>query len=169
MTLNQGFYVTGSMVQAYMMCKRQAWLVAHRLSPDEDHDYLVLGRLINSQTYQRERRDVIFGHLALDLIRRGSQHLVVGEVKKSSRGAEAARMQLGFYLIELEEMGIEAEGELLFPEERKKERIVLDDELRQIVVEIREQIKQLAGHEVPPSPEDRSPCRHCAYAEFCLA
>lgn len=161
--------ITGSLVQSYLVCPRQAWLMSRQICPDEDHVYLELGRLVQQQTYARERKEVTMGHLKLDLLRRGNKELVVGEVKKSSRAVEAARMQLAFYLYELREMGVEAEGELLFPEERQKETMVLDDHWAARVEETKARLAEVLRRPVPPRAERTGFCRRCAYAEFCWA
>ncbi len=48
--------ITGSMVQAYTVCPRQAWLTSRQICPDEDNVYLALGRLIDQQSYGREKK-----------------------------------------------------------------------------------------------------------------
>ncbi|GFN23388.1 CRISPR-associated protein Cas4 [Thermanaeromonas sp. C210] len=159
----------GSYVQAYLICPRQVWLMSRQICPDEDNVYLELGRLIGAQAYGRERKEVRLEHLSIDLVRRGDRDFVVGEVKKSSRAREAARMQLAFYLYELREMGIEAEGELLFPEERRRERLILDDSLARQVEELKVRVLALIYRDQPPPPEKIQFCGKCAYAEFCWA
>ena len=161
--------VTGSLVQAYTVCPRQAWLASRQICPDEDNVYLALGRLIDQQSYGREKKEIRLGHLCLDLIRRGKKQLVIGEVKKSSRAREAAKLQLAFYLHELAEMWIEAEGELLFPEERRKERVLLDEAMSQQITEIKEAITALVNEKQPPPPNKNRRCPKCAYAELCWA
>lgn len=54
---------------------------------------------------------------------------MVAEVKKSSRSFDAAQLQLGHYLYELEKQGQHAKGLLLFPKERRREEVLLDDPL----------------------------------------
>jgi len=161
--------VLGSFVQAYLICPRQVWLMSRQIAPDEDNVHLALGRLIGAQAYGRERKEVRFEHLTIDLVQRGGRHLVVGEVKKSSRAREAARMQLAFYLYELREMGIEAEGELLFPEERRRERLVLDPELARQVENLKARVRVLILAPSAPLPTRIRFCARCAYAEFCWA
>lgn len=161
--------VVGSVVNAYIICPRKAWLMSRQICPDEDNTYLHLGRLIQNQSYGRERKEVRLEHLCLDLIRREEETLVVAEVKKSSRAREAARMQLAFYLYELEQMGIEARGELLFPEERRREQLVLDEKLARRVEEVKSCIVNLVLQEQAPPPKRTSFCNKCAYAEFCWA
>lgn len=161
--------VVGSYVQAYLICPRQVWLMSRQICPDEDNVYLELGRLIGAQAYGRERKEVRLEHLSIDLVRRGGRDFIVGEVKKSSRAREAARMQLAFYLYELREMGIEAEGELLFPDERRRERLILDDSLARQVEELKIRVLTLIYRDQPPPPEKIHFCNKCAYAEFCWA
>ncbi|HHW42767.1 MAG TPA: CRISPR-associated protein Cas4 [Desulfotomaculum sp.] len=161
--------VIGSFVQAMMICPRQVWLMARQICPDEDNVYLELGRLIDNRAYGRERKEIHLGHLSLDLVRRGGQDFVVGEVKKSSRAREAARMQLAFYLYELKEMGIDARGELLFPEERRREQVILDDNLTQQVENLKKRITAIIYRDTPPPPQKIPFCGKCAYAELCWA
>ncbi len=162
-------HIVGSYIQAYIICPRQAWLMARQICPDEDNEYLELGRLINRQAYGRERKEVALGHLKIDVVRRGGKDLIIGEVKKSSRAREAARMQLAFYLYELREMGVEAEGELLFPEERRRERLVLDEALAREVEDLNARVRALIFRDKAPLPERTRFCGKCAYAEFCWA
>jgi len=167
--MNEETRVLGSYIQAYLICARQAWLMSRQIAPDEDHVYLALGRLIGAQAYGRERKEVRLDHLALDLVQRGGRHLVIGEVKKSSRALEAARLQLAFYLYELRTLGIAAEGELLFPEERRRERLVLDTALARAVKEVKGRVQDtIAAPSAPPPVRGRF-CSRCAYAEFCWA
>ncbi|HHY39318.1 MAG TPA: CRISPR-associated protein Cas4 [Clostridia bacterium] len=161
--------IIGSLVQAFFICPREVWLMSRQICPDEDNVHLEIGRLISRQSYERERKEVRLGHLAIDLVRRGDRQFIIGEVKKSSRAREAARMQLAFYLYELREMGIEAEGELLFPEERRRERVILNEKLAQEVAEVKVRISALIALEKPPAPARIPYCAKCAYDELCWA
>jgi CRISPR-associated exonuclease Cas4 len=163
------FKITGSYVQAFMICSRQVWLMSRQICPDEDNEFLEIGRLIGNNSYGRERKEIRLGHLCIDLVRRDKTDLVIAEVKKSSKAREAALMQLAFYLHELREMGIEAEGELLFPEERRKERVVLDSDLEQKINEVLKHIELIIKEDLPPVPERIPFCSNCAYAQLCWA
>lgn len=161
--------ITGTLVQSYMICPRQAWLMARHVTPDQDNVYLEIGRLVQEQAYERDRKEIYLGHLKIDVLRKGNKSLVVGEVKKSSRAREAARLQLSFYLHELKEMGIEAEGELLFPEEREKELVFLDETTEGRIKKLKQEIAETV-YTPRPIPPVRIPyCTHCAYAELCWA
>jgi len=61
-------------------------------------------------------------------LKRDGKKVIVGEVKKSSRFEHSATMQLAFYLYRLKQQGVEAEGELLIPKDRKRISVMLDEE-----------------------------------------
>ena len=82
---------------------------------------------------------------------------------------ESAKYQLLFYLHTLRKMGIEARGELLFPEERKKEIVELTDEAERNVMEAIKEIRTIARLPVPPVPQKIGFCKQCAYREYCWA
>jgi len=58
-----------------------------------------------------------------------------------------------FYLDQLEKMGIQAKGELLFSEEKKKESVVLTDENHKQLHEAISEIQKIAKYPVPPPPK----------------
>ncbi|WP_083461311.1 Dna2/Cas4 domain-containing protein [Cellulosilyticum ruminicola] len=45
--------ITGSILNSYMVCPRQAWMGAHGISGDKDNDLLREGLYIHEQAYQR--------------------------------------------------------------------------------------------------------------------
>jgi CRISPR-associated exonuclease Cas4 len=165
--LESGLHVTGTLVWYYNICQREVWLMAHQITPDEDNPNIDLGRFIGEHTYQRDKKEISVGHIKLDILRKEKGRVVVGEVKKSSKFEHSATMQLAFYLLELRERGVEAVGELLFPKEKKKIRIELDDARTAELEKVRTDILRLIYQAAPPAPRRIGYCRNCAYAEFC--
>jgi len=164
---NEEFRVSGTLVDCYYICKREMWLMARNIVADQDNPYIELGRFINESTYKRDRKQIHLENVIIDLTRLDDEKLVVGEVKKSSRAKEAARMQLCYYLYVLRDYGIEAEGELLFPKEKKKEKVVLTDETVNQLESAIEEIKKIVLQELPPTAVKISYCTNCGYNEFC--
>ena len=76
-------------------------------------------------------------------------------------------MQLAFYLMELREKGVDAVGELLFPKEKKKTRVEINDELIVQIENAKKEILKIVYQETPPLPQKINYCRNCAYAELC--
>jgi len=159
--------VTGTLVWYYYICHREVWLMAHEIEPERENPFLELGRLIHEESYQRDKKEFKTDGMKIDLVRREKGRLVVGEVKKSSRFLESAEMQLAYYLWRLDQMGVEAKGELLIPKERKRIPVELSDDLRCKLEEAIEDIKRIAALESPPPPHRIPFCRNCAYREFC--
>lgn len=162
-------HVTGTMVWYYYICQREVWLMARNLVPDQDNPNIDLGRFIGEKTYQRDKKEIALGHLKLDILRKEKGQLVVGEVKKSSKYEKSAMMQLAFYLLELRERGVEAIGELLFPKEKKKVKVELDEALIAEVEKAKREILRIIYQDKPQAPKKIAFCRNCAYGDFCWA
>lgn len=159
--------VTGTLVWYYAICPREAWLMAHEIEPEKDFELLAEGRLNQEAHYTRATKELALPGMRLDQVRRENGKLIVSEVKKSSRFLPATRMQLGYYLWRLAEEGMEASGEILVPEERKREVMELTPELREEAEQMVADIESLVREPTPP-PAERIPfCKKCAYAEFC--
>jgi len=141
--------------------------MARGIEPDRQHDDLLLGRLLDRSSYSRDNHDVQEGNSRFDIVREKDGVLVIGEVKKSSRAKEASRMQLAHYLYELSKEGIKAEGELLFPKEKKREHVILDDVLKDLLDKAYGEIKIIAESHQPPPLRLTGFCKKCAYSEWC--
>lgn len=161
------FRVNGTLIDCYYICRRETWLMARNIATDQENQYIQLGRLVNQTTYQRNRKQINLENVVIDLTKLDDEKIVIGEIKKSSKAEHAAKMQLCYYLYVLRGYGIEAEGELLFPKEKKKEKVALTDD---IVLELEraiEEIKSIAAQETPPPAVKIKYCTNCAYREFC--
>lgn len=163
------FNVTGTYVWYYCICKREVWLLAHGIEADQENQDIQMGNVIHKTSYKREYKEVEFGHSKFDIISNENGKLIVGEMKKSSRFIESSKMQLLFYLKELYDNGIKAEGVLMFPDEKKRECVVLDDESKKKIEYIKKDILKIVNEEKVPSAQKIKYCKKCAYAEFCWA
>lgn len=159
--------ITGNIVQYYYVCKRKVWLSARQIAPDEDNPHLEFGRFISHSTYERNKKEIRLENIIVDLSKLEDSKIIIGEVKKSSKAEHAAKMQLCYYLYVLREYGIEAEGELLFPKEKKKEKVLLTDDLINELETAMQDIRSIAAEEVPPPAVKIGYCANCAYREFC--
>lgn len=161
--------VTGTLVWFYKICRREVWLMARNILPDQKDENIDYGRFLHETTYQRNEKEVLFGNVRFDVIFKNKDKLVIGETKKTSKYEEASRYQLAFYLSVLKESGIEAEGQLLYPEEKKRVDVKLTDELLQELEEIKRDIIHIAEAEKPPLPRKNTYCKRCGYKEYCYA
>jgi CRISPR-associated exonuclease Cas4 len=161
--------ITGTLIWYYYICKREAWLMSRQLFPDERDENLEWGRFLHEWRYTREKKELSFNNVKLDIAGEKDGKLLVVEVKKSSKFEKSATMQLLYYLWQLRENGVEAEGELRFPEDKRRKMVTLNEEavteLKQAVWEIR----RIIASPQPPRPEKIRFCGKCAYREFCWA
>lgn len=161
--------MTGTLVWYYYICEREVWLMAHQLEPDSEDENLEYGRFLHQHAYKRDKKEISIGHAVFDLFRKEGNKLVIGEVKKSSRYLESARMQLLFYLRELKRMGVEAYGEIRIPEEKRIVRVELDSESEKELDRAEREILRIIYLEKPPEAKKTHWCRSCAYRQFCWA
>lgn len=161
--------VNGTLIWYYYICKREVWLMSRQLNPDEYDENVEWGRFLHEWRYAREKKELGFEQVKVDIAGEHDGKLLVAEVKKSSSFKKSATMQLLFYLWRLQENGIDAVGELRFPEEKRKEAVMLDEssiaELKKAV----EDIRRIVAQPKPPKPEKIKYCGKCAYREFCWA
>jgi len=158
-------YFNAYILYSYVVCKREAWFYYHGLTPSPDHTLLDLGRLIHEISYRRDRKEVLIdGFLKLDVIK----NAIVAEVKKSSRKIEAARLQLAYYLYYLKkEKDMDLTGVLLFPKERKKEKVILDHELERKIEKILDAMRKDLSSPIPPKAVRTAVCKVCSFYELC--
>ena len=90
--------VNGTLFWYYNICKREVWLMTHQIVPDQQNDNISFGRFLHETTYQRNKKEILFGNVKFDVILEKGDHLVIGETKKSSRYSEASKWQLMYYL-----------------------------------------------------------------------
>lgn len=159
--------ITGTLVWYYKICPREAWLIAHQLEPEREFDLLSEGRLNQLEHYERSMRELSLPGMKLDKVRREGDRLVVSEVKKSSRYLSAARLQLGYYLWRLHKENVSASGEILIPDERRREAVGLTNKLIEEVEQTLIEIDELIENPKPPPAKKIPFCRSCAYAEYC--
>lgn len=143
--------------------------MSHNIVPDQNDENIDLGRFIHEKSYKRNQKEILFGHVKFDVILDSKEKLVIGETKKSSRYADASRWQLLYYLDVLRQAGIQAEGVLLYPEEKKRTAVILDDEARGQLEAMKQKIAQIAEADGPPPVTKCKYCHSCGYKEYCYA
>jgi CRISPR-associated exonuclease Cas4 len=160
-------YATGTEVNYYVVCRRKLWLFSHHLELEKSNDRVALGALLHETSYPRlTKREVLIDSLIKIDILEGVGKVL--EVKYSRKMAEAARLQVLYYLYYLKRKGLVGlTGELRFPRQRRIEQVFLTEEAEQEVEAALGEIANLKKLPAPPQAEWTPICRSCAYAEFC--
>ncbi|MFB6125682.1 MAG: CRISPR-associated protein Cas4 [Halolamina sp.] len=163
--VDDAFRVTGVMMQYYHVCERELWFASRNLEIDRTNANVVRGTEVDESAYSdRGRQNLRLGMVALDLLEDGR----VIEVKPSSTLTEPARMQLSYYLWYLRRVaGVDREGVLAHPTERKRESVTLTPgRVEKVEASIRG-IHRVVSKESPPPAEEKPFCESCAYHDLC--
>ena len=160
--------INGTLIWYYYICKREVWLIGHGMEPEQENDYMALGRHIHEIFYQRRKKELTIDNtIKIDIL---PGRRVIGEIKKSSRYLESAKMQVAFYLYYMKrEKGTNMEGLLLIPEERRRIKVLLTPELEAEIKKAVEDIERILSMERPPPAVKVHYCRKCAYRSMCWA
>ena len=141
--------------------------MSRQINPFEDNAFLEIARILHEDAYARDRKEVAFGNVKFDIIRRREDRILVCEIKKSSKFLKSAEMQLGFYLLQLARRGLKATGEILVPKEKKKISVVLNADRKKKIESAVREIEKIIKQKTPPEPVKGKYCPPCAYADFC--
>ncbi|WP_073146877.1 CRISPR-associated protein Cas4 [Paramaledivibacter caminithermalis] len=161
--------VNGTLIWYYFICKREVWLMSHQLIPDQENSNIDIGRFLHEESYKRDKKEISLGNIIIDVMKKENGELIVGEVKKSSRFKESARMQLLYYLKELKDKGIVAKGVLMFPKEKEREEIELTKEDEKELDKVVRDILRIIYLDKPPKAIKNKYCKKCAYSELCFS
>jgi len=162
-------HLAGNLVNAYYICKRKFWLYARQFNPDPETDLLLLGKIISEESYQREKKEILFEGVKIDLVKKEDQELIICEVKKSSKGLKAAMMQLAYYFKKLREKGIYPKGEILIPKEKRRIPFELTEEIEKELENGLFEMKSIMLDDNPPAVYKTSFCKNCGFFEFCFS
>lgn len=160
--------ISGTLVNAYFVCRRKAWLLSREFSPDPEFDLLVLGKLLSEEAFKREKREVTLEGMKIDLVRIANEEVVVGEVKRSPVAIKSAVMQVCYYLFRLKQMGFSVKGELLFPRQKKRLTVELRPDLERELARSMHALEDMILEERPPVAQKTRFCDRCSFYEFCF-
>ncbi len=165
--LSKEMLFTGTQVNYYVVCKTKLWLFSHFVTMEHTSDIVSYGKLIHEISYEGRREIIIDDRIAIDFIRKGDK-MVIHEVKKDKKIEDAHKYQLLYYLYYLNQKGVEnIEGEIDYPLLRRREKVVLTEELKEEIAKILAGIKEVVEMPKPPAPSRSKICRKCAYFELC--
>ena len=110
--------ITGTIINYYFHCKRQCYLFANRINLEDNSEDVRIGKILHEiRAKDNKDTEIKYENIVLDKV----SAKYIEEYKKSDADTEAARMQLIFYLKQLEEKGIIKEGKLIYDEKNKKD------------------------------------------------
>lgn len=162
--------VPPSVYNAFLICRRQAWLMQRHMNADQSNTYLDIGRLISEETFERENKEIYIPDLGakLDLVTKRDGEYFIGEVKKSSATLDSGINQLKYYLFLLKNKGLEIKGMIKIPKEKKSVEIILTDEDINTIKMNLQDFEKTVMLPSPPEAIRLKICPKCAHYEFCF-
>jgi len=153
------------MIQYYHVCERELWFMSRDIDIDRETTNIQRGTHVDETSYRDSRSSfIIDNRIQLDVLDSGD----IMEVKVSSALEKPARMQLLFYLWYLREVhGVEKDGVLAYPTERKRETVTLDESAAREVESTIAGILDVVSKEEPPELEKKPYCDACLYQDLC--
>lgn len=156
---------TGTQINYYFVCHRKLWLFTRDIRFEDENEYVQLGRLIDENSYKRNKKQIEIGNIKIDFI---DQKGVIHEIKKSDRIEKAHIYQLKYYIRTLREMGVQdITGEIDYPKLKKRETVIWEEADEAEFETIFLSIRDILGEKKPPAVINKPYCKKCAYYEFC--
>ena len=160
--------ITGTLVNYYVTCKREAWLYAHQIHADQEDENVLMGKAL-ADIKESDLQDFAFSNLKFDKLSKQRGHYLITEYKQSLKNELAGKMKLLFYIYLLK-TGLnlkEVKGKLI----SGKKVILVDDtsENFALMEQILGEISALANLEKPPKFTSCKFCQNCAYRDYCTA
>ena len=161
--------VNATLINLYHVCRRECWLHANGIRMESTSDTVYEGKLISETTYldrARKYTELDLGPAKIDFY--DAANRVVHEVKKSNKAEQAHEWQVKYYLLLLEEMGVEGPTGLLeYPKLKQRKEVHLEEGDREHLRQAVQDIQALVEGETCPPVINRPICKSCSYYEFC--
>lgn len=160
--------VSGTLVNYYMHCPRQAWLFNSGLQVEYLSDTVGKGKWIDMNAFKRKREAEIAGErIKMDFVVENATPIEIHEVKASRIPRTDHKMQLAFYLKKLKEKNVEAIGVIHYPQINNIVKVTL----REMESDLDRKIDEIVSRMNGPCPQrlELRLCRGCAYYEFCYS
>ena len=82
--------ITGTLVNYYVTCKREAWLYAHHIHADQEDENVLMGKAL-ADIKESDLQEFAFSNLKFDkLSKQRGHHRIQKEPKKRACGQDAA-------------------------------------------------------------------------------
>ena len=164
---SQAAAVTGTEFNYYLLCKRKLWLFSHGIQMEHTSDNVLIGKLIDEESYPREKRGIVIdGVVKIDFIDDNTVH----EVKKSNRMEEVHIGQVLYYIYRLRQKGVDIrKGIINYPKQKLTTEVMLTPERENEIKNTVEKVVEVKNMEQAPDVLNSKICKKCGYEDFCYS
>jgi CRISPR-associated exonuclease Cas4 len=161
--------ITATHINYYHICHRKLWLFANGITMEHSSVIVAEGKQLHETSYiQRSDKytEMNIGGSVIDYY--DAKNKVVHEVKKSNKVEMAHEWQVKYYILLLEQNGIEgATGILEYPKLRETKTVVLLERDKAYLLKICTEITAMIADDNCPEVINAKICKSCSYYEFC--
>lgn len=162
-------HLTATHINYYHICHRKLWLFVNGINMEHNSETVADGKLLHETSYpQRAEKysEIEIGGSNLDFY--DAKNKVIHEIKRSAKMETAHEWQLKYYILLLEQNGIEgAIGILEYPKLRETKTISLTEADREYLGLVINQIGEITECEQCPPLLNAKICKSCSYYDFC--
>jgi len=163
----KSIFITGTQINYFFVCKRKLWLFSHNITMEYNSELVELGSLLHQDSYKKKRKEIEFDGIKIDFFE--NNKVIIHEVKKSTAVEKSHIWQLKYYLYRLKELGINAEGKIDYPLQKKTEKVLLSNADEKVISNIIFKLEKILKEQFPPEKIVQKICKKCSYYEFCYA
>ena len=144
--------ITGIMMYYYFVCKKKLWYFANQIQMEQNSELVEIGKIIDETSYENQEKHILIDNtINIDFIKNGA---ILHEVKKTKSIEEASIWQVKYYMYYLEQKGVEnVKAKIDFPLIKETKDIVLNNEDRQALQNVIENIKKIINSNIPISAQ----------------
>ena len=150
----------------YFVCKKKLWYFANQIQMEQNSELVEIGKIIDETSYENQEKHILIDNtINIDFIKNGA---ILHEVKKTKSIEEASIWQVKYYMYYLEQKGVEnVKAKIDFPLIKETKDIVLNNEDRQALQNVIENIKKIINSNIPIDVIQNKKCKKCAYYDLC--
>ena len=161
--------ISATLINLYHVCQREMWLHANGIRMEHNSTVVADGKLLHETSYpQRSDKysEIEIGGSKIDFY--DAKNKVIHELKRSDKMESAHEWQLKYYILLLEQNGIEGvTGILEYPKIKETKSIELVDSDRVYLKLIINHITEITAIEICPPLLNAKICKTCSYYDFC--
>ena len=162
-------HLTATHINYYHICQRKLWLFVNGINMEHNSEKVADGKLLHETSYpQRSEKysEIEIGGSKIDFF--DAKNKVIHELKRSDKMEIAHEWQVRYYILLLEQNGIEGvTGLLEYPKVKETKTIVLNISDKMYLELIINKINEIAEIEKCPPLLNTKICKSCSYYDFC--
>jgi len=162
-------HLTATHINYYHICHRKLWLFANGINMEQTSNTVADGKLLHETSYpQRAEKysEIEIDGSKIDFY--DAKNKVIHELKRSDKMEEAHEWQLKYYILLLEQNGVEGvTGILEYPKLKATSSIALAEADRVYLKLVIRNIEAIVESETCPPLLNAKICKSCSYFDFC--